>query len=482
MTQKRICLIDLSSVFRMAWHASEHEEVGHAVARTVSAVVSCAAGYDAVGVCVDRPPYKRSELAPEYKAQREKAPASMYEQLRHVEKQISEDYGHHILGAQGYEADDVIGKVARWADAQGHEVTIHSADKDLMQLVSGTVQIISTATKQKYGIEEVRAKMGVGPENIADMLALTGDSSDNIAGIKGVGNKTAAGWLLEFGSLQGIIDNADKLTPERFRPVVAQCKDTLLATLKLTSLMLDVPIDPEIIFTKKEKVARVENKKIEVTDEENEATEATPPQATPSVAVSQPAAVVSPPNETALAMTEPKGQAVTAEPWERRLEPRTAGQGWQLANVLFESRMFGQFANAQAVLGIMMTGRALGLDTVASLRNFDMIEGKPSPKAALLIGLVKKHTACEWLKFVEGDEKSATWETKRRDEPGTTKITYTYEQAVKAGHALGREGQVKKNWKDPATMLRWRAGLALCRLVYPDVTQGLYAVEEFDAE
>jgi hypothetical protein len=122
-----------------------------------------------------------------------------------------------------------------------------------------------------------------------------------------------------------------------------------------------------------------------------------------------------------------------------------------------------------------MTGRALGMDTVASLRGFHLIKGKACPSAALLIGLVKRHPSCEFFRLVESSDRIATWETKRRGEPAPTRMSYTIEEANTCG--LGSNDQWKKR---PKTMLRWRAGVELARAVYSDVTAGLYAAEEME--
>jgi hypothetical protein len=117
------------------------------------------------------------------------------------------------------------------------------------------------------------------------------------------------------------------------------------------------------------------------------------------------------------------------------------------------------------------------MDTVASLRGFHLIKGKPCPSAALIIGLVKRHSSCEWFRFVseESSDDVAVWETKRRGEPMATKLAYSVNDARAAG-LLGND-QWKRRQK---TMLRWRGGVELARVVYSDVTTGLYSAEEME--
>ena len=460
---KRIALFDLSGIFRQAWHASEHSEISAAFNRTVSTIVTSSAGYDHVAVCADRPPYKRREISKDYKAQREKAPEAMYEQLRAVEEKLDAD-GFHIVGSLGYEADDIIAQLTEWAQAQGHEVTIYSADKDLLQLVGERVSVISTATRQKYATaEEVKAKLGVLPGLVPDWLALVGDKSDNIPGVPGVGPKTASGWLNEIGGLDVILQDLEHM-PEKWRDVLRANKETLSTSWRLAQLMTDAPINPEIILTTKEK-KEAPAQEPAVIEEDEPTPEVVAPQAQQS---------------TSLVVNAP--QPLEPVSWDRQLEPRDNTQAWWASKMFYESRLFGHLGNREAIFSIVMTGRAIGLDAMTSLRQFDLIEGRPSPKAQLLVGLVKKFRDCEYFRLVSTDEKAATYETRRKGDPEPTRLTYTYAQADAAGHVKARDGGVKKNWRDPATMLRWRCAVALARIVYPDVVAGLYAAEELEAD
>ncbi|TXH41476.1 MAG: hypothetical protein E6Q97_37385 [Desulfurellales bacterium] len=458
----RIALFDLSSSFRMHWHASEALEMGAAFTKTVNDVVASTAGFDAVAVCVDRPPYRRKEIYGEYKAQREKAPEAMYEQQRAVVDQLDAD-GYHIVGADGYEADDVIGTLVSALSGE-HEIMIFSSDKDLLQLVSPSVHVVSVATRQKFGTLDVVEKFGVTPELIPDFLALCGDKSDNIPGLAGCGAKTAAAWLAKHGPLEYILTIPDQISPERFRQPLKDNAATLAKSLTLTRLMLDAPIKPEEILTTKEK-KEAPGREATVIDGDQDApppaTATTRPATTPS------AVVVRPPDRT-----EP---AAAPADWEKSLEPRTPTQAWQVAQALYKSRLFGEYPNPEAILAIVMTGRAHGLDAVASLRGMHLIKGRVAPSAQLMIGMVKRSAVCEWFRLVSSDAAQSTWETKRRDEPEPTRLTYTIEMATRAG--LAQLDQWKKR---PETMMRWRCGAELARLVYPDVTTGLLAAEELE--
>lgn len=443
-TARRVCLIDISNIFRMQWHGSEGEDVTSAQQKTVQAVVSYAHGFDAVAVCTDTPPYRRKKIDPGYKAHREKAPEVMHEQMRKTKERLEAD-GYWVVGAEGYEADDIIATITESLDC---DVTIVSADKDLMQLVSDRVRVISPATRQTYGPAEVEAKFGVGPDRIADLLALTGDKSDGIAGIKGVGVKTAAKWLIEYGDLEGVCENARRLG--RFAEAVNEGSEVLGRYLQLVTLETDAPINPQEIWMEREQQKLVESSDDEAIDGEIEEPEKKP---------------------TSLTVVEPQ----SAVEWERQLEPSNMSQAWGLAKTIHNSRMFGQFPNPESVLAIIMTGRSMGLDAVTSLRGFDSIKGRVAPKAVTLIGQVKKSKTCRYFKLLESTPDRAAWETHRVGDPEPTRLEYTIQEAGLA-QLTGND-----NWKKrPKTMLRWRCGVELARAVYPDVVAGLYSADEVE--
>ena len=478
----RLALIDLSGIYRAHWHATEHEEIGEAYKRTLSSVQSFASGFDHVGICIDRPPYNRNKIDPEYKAQRQKAPDVMHEQQRAVIERLRCD-GHHIFGADGYEADDAIATLCAWAESNEHETTVFSADKDLLQLVTKRTTVISTSTRQKYDAQAVVDKFGVHPELIPDMLALMGDKSDNIQGVRGCGPKRAAKWLNAWGDLEGVLVNAAELEGQSngilFAKAVEESKETISKAWKLTRLATDAPINPEKIL---EPMAREE--KPEASDYELESDPYDEPEEKQVQAHDRPDPVLGKPDPEP--MPAPEIQQKPAESqalipraeyaettWDKSLEPRDPRQAWGVAKMLFESRLFGAFPNPEAILAIVMTGRSFGMDSTSSLRGFHMIKGKVSPSSQLLIGLVKRHPSCEWFRLVESTSDIATWETKRRDEPEPTRMSYTVEDAKLAG--LLDLDQWRKRKK---TMLRWRSGVELARAVYPDVTSGLYTIEE----
>jgi DNA polymerase-1 len=146
----------------------------------------------------------RTEIYPEYKAHRPPPPEDLAIQMPYF-RQIVEGFNWPVLAVPGVEADDVIATLVTQARARGWEAVIYSADKDLMQLVGDGVTMIDALRATTYTREEVEKKFGVPPEQIADFLALTGDTSDNIPGLSGVGDKTAATLLATYGSIDAMI-------------------------------------------------------------------------------------------------------------------------------------------------------------------------------------------------------------------------------------------------------------------------------------
>ena len=165
-----------------------------------------------MGIIFDRPEKTfRHELFPQYKANRQTTPEDLISQIEPLHKAIR-DLGLPLIAQAGVEADDIIGTLAKEAEKQKISVLIASGDKDMAQLVTNNVCMIDSMKEMRLGPEEVKEKFGIGPESIIDYLTLTGDTSDNIPGVEKVGPKTAIKWLLEYGSLQGIIDHADQIS------------------------------------------------------------------------------------------------------------------------------------------------------------------------------------------------------------------------------------------------------------------------------
>ena len=192
----------------------------------------------------------RLALHPEYKAHRAEMPDALRQQIEPI-KQLTRAMGLVGVEVDGVESDDLLAAQAVALARAGHESIIVSSDKDFAQIVGDQIKIMlpPPSANPKLGwrlldAAGVQEKFGVPPAQIADYLALIGDTSDNIRGIDGVGPKTAAKWLAEFATLEGVIAHAEKLKPERFRTTVAAEADKLRRNLKLTALNLTHPTVP----------------------------------------------------------------------------------------------------------------------------------------------------------------------------------------------------------------------------------------------
>ncbi|HET7778207.1 MAG TPA: 5'-3' exonuclease H3TH domain-containing protein, partial [Rudaea sp.] len=187
-------------------------------------------------------PTFRDELFAEYKAHRPAMPDDLRVQIEPMLALVGA-LGFPILRVDGVEADDVIGTLALQAAASGIDVVVSTGDKDLAQLVGPHITLVNTMTNSTLDVAGVKAKFGVAPEQIIDYLALVGDSSDNIPGVEKCGPKTAAKWLAEYGTLDGVIANADKIggkIGENLRAALPQLPlSRQLATVK-TDVALDV--------------------------------------------------------------------------------------------------------------------------------------------------------------------------------------------------------------------------------------------------
>jgi len=187
----------------------------------------------------------------EYKATREKLTDELQQDFdRSVERieQILAAFGVPVVGVEGYEADDVIGTLAT-AAAQGLQVVIVSGDKDFYQLIGPGIALLNPgrggpAAVEEHWVDQANAseRLGVSPERVVDYLALVGDSSDNVPGVKGVGEKTALELLKTFGDLEAILANADQIAGKRAREAVQQQADLARLSRELVTIRRDVPI------------------------------------------------------------------------------------------------------------------------------------------------------------------------------------------------------------------------------------------------
>ncbi|MDD3642979.1 MAG: DNA polymerase I [Candidatus Krumholzibacteria bacterium] len=184
-----------------------------------------------------------------YKAQREEMPDEMADQFPLI-FELLEALGIPVAVMPGYEADDIIATLARRAEASGDDVRIVSGDKDLFQLLSDRVRVIRPSSgsgiDEDEGPEMVRAKYGLEPGQIVDLLSLMGDSVDNIPGVRGIGEKTALKLMHEFGSLDAILERSAEIAPDHVRRKIEEGRESALRSRELVTLReVPVTISPE---------------------------------------------------------------------------------------------------------------------------------------------------------------------------------------------------------------------------------------------
>src|SRR5262245_45871083 len=199
---------------------------------------------DAVVVVWDAPSRtsRRKELYAEYKATRDATPDDLRAQIGWI-RRIVTAYRFPTVEQPGEEADDVIAALARSAERAGYTVEIMSTDRDLLQLVSDNVVVVDTMRDRKIGPAEVEARYGVPPAKMLDLRSLVGDSSDNIPGVKGIGEKGAAELLRTHGSLDALLANPDAIAGKRAREALRAGAEMARLSRELSRLRDDLPIE-----------------------------------------------------------------------------------------------------------------------------------------------------------------------------------------------------------------------------------------------
>ena len=183
----------------------------------------------------------RNDIYPEYKANRSEAPEDLIPQFPVIRKATSA-FNIPFVELLGYEADDLIASYAEEAQKHNMKVTIVSSDKDLMQLVSDNVSMLDTMKGRVFKKEDVFDKFGVYPEKVIDVQSLAGDSVDNIPGIPGIGIKTAALLINEYGDLDGLFENSEKIKQKKRRENIIEFENQAYISKKLVTLKNDVPL------------------------------------------------------------------------------------------------------------------------------------------------------------------------------------------------------------------------------------------------
>ncbi|HEB75077.1 MAG TPA: hypothetical protein ENJ04_01840, partial [Nitrospirae bacterium] len=200
---------------------------------------------DALVVSFDSPlPTDRHRVYEEYKAQRPPAPDDLVVQMPYI-KRIVQALGIRICEVPGYEADDVLATLAVRSASEGVDAYIVSGDKDMLQVLNEHVWIYDPVKDRVVGREDVLKRFGVPPERVPEIMALTGDTADNIPGVKGIGEKTACEILKEH-TIEDILASPGLIRRERLRRLIEENRDAIIVSLTLARVDRDVPVDIDV--------------------------------------------------------------------------------------------------------------------------------------------------------------------------------------------------------------------------------------------
>ena len=248
MSKEKLLLVDGSSYLYRAFHAlpdlrsSDGRPTGaiYGVLNMLQKLIKSERP-DYLSVIFDTPAKTfRHDIFPAYKANRQKTPEDLIAQIEPLHQLII-NLGLPLIAVDGVEADDVIGTLALEADKKGIKTLIATGDKDMAQLVTENIHLIDTMKDLKMGPAEVKEKFGIQPDRFIDYLTLAGDTSDNIPGVEKVGPKTAIKWINEYGSLDGVIQNADQIKGK-----IGENLNTALDRLDLFKTLVTIKCDVEM--------------------------------------------------------------------------------------------------------------------------------------------------------------------------------------------------------------------------------------------
>lgn len=187
----------------------------------------------------------RHEMYSEYKANREEPPEDLKQQFPYFEPLVNA-FNIPCLRKDGFEADDIIGTLAKQGEEKGFQVVIVSGDKDMMQLISKNVHMLDTMKDKVFQEKDVVEKFGVPPEQVIDAMGLMGDSSDNIPGVSGIGPKTAAELIQKFGSIENLYDKIDQVEKKKLREKLEKDKEKAFLSRELVTINTHVKLENQV--------------------------------------------------------------------------------------------------------------------------------------------------------------------------------------------------------------------------------------------
>ena len=246
MSQPTLYLIDGSSYIFRAYFAIRHLSTStgfptNAIFGFTSMLFKFIKDYDPKYVAMvfdSKSRTFRSDIYPLYKANREKPPDDLIPQFDKI-FDVVRAFSIPIVQKEGFEADDLIGTIAKQNENKKIDIVLVTGDKDFYQLVSPNIKLLDTMKNKVTDTEEVKNRFGVGPEAVIDVLALAGDQVDNIPGVKGIGEKTASKLIAQFDSLEGVYENIEELKGKQ-KENLENDRDMAFLSKKLVTIKTDV--------------------------------------------------------------------------------------------------------------------------------------------------------------------------------------------------------------------------------------------------
>lgn len=528
MTALRILAVDLSAMARRHWEASQGRENSETFSRTINEIASLRDGWDRVAICCDTGVSFRRAIDPQYKANRERPPASYGEQVTRIKERLAADGCMifdapkvTIAGAQSdhyAEADDVIGALAQWCRVKQHQLRIVGGDKDLLQLVSDAgdgcagCDVIKANDPDPWNEARVEAKIGLPPALVPAWLALAGDGSDGFKPFPGwderdpanpngkpkktpgIGDKTAVdllqrfalrGWRLAededgfiatpmhavmavLAAVDGVdLDGKPHITEHNREVLKRGGQRAAEMGILLASLRTDLDIDFSVLEREpvvKRADARVGEAAPKFTDAATFAPTETVLEGEPVHPNFQP--------QPSTAMVRAQSHATAID--RHAFQPRNLADLWEVSSAFFNSRLYPQYQSPEAIMVVAIEAAERGVPIGLALRNGYVVKGRPAWSASFLAALVLSSGKAKTFRIVETTETHAVLEYQRIDEPTPSLFPFTIQEAERAGWIRG-----DSKWAtNPRTMLRWAAMREGARAFFQDVVAGMHTPDE----
>jgi DNA polymerase-1 len=521
-----IALVDLSYLFKKRWHTTTDGSHMGAAKATLGDLEHLKQGVEHVILCLDAPPYNhRLAIFPEYKANRPITEPEERAQRAWLKKEIVR-LGFNVAFCEGYEADDVTATLAKRYSVWCNDVRIVGVDKDAAQCLNERVkQYIPPVGANDWVVRDVAgviAKWGVAPALMPFYQALVGDSSDNIPGVSSVGPKRAAELVNKYQTIERLAEGmaaeaqAQGSKPNATLKALAEGWNSLVMSLKLTTLDTNVPIDADSLLVAREPLpekekansmdeaplvnehpamltARKVYQAIAANDqaskedlleaqydrERQQNGESDTTSNAPGDKAAEPAraSTVVPRTQmvkTQVELSHTKYGLVTSD-----LQPMDLTSAYQMSSWLMKGGLYSQYKTEAQIFTVMVRAKEMGLGITTALANHHIVEGKPVASADLIRALAERDANFEYLMPTKMSSTSVTWVGKHKRQPQPVEYTYTIEDARAAGLCRGANYGKPGNWeKRPQDMLMKTAGSKLARILWPGATMGCYCPEE----